>query len=73
MNKLNKKETKTVSVQISEALLCQLAWAFPSGTNEQKVDFCLRNVVEKSQKIEGVTYPEDRLPCRSFEHVEVKT
>ena len=73
MNTLNEKETKTVSVEISEALLCQLAWAFPSGTNEQKVDFCLRNVVKESQDIEGFTYPEDRLPCRSFEHVEVKT
>ncbi|XQW86277.1 hypothetical protein ACOYR1_05995 [Thalassotalea piscium] len=73
MNKLNKTETKTVSVEISEALLCQLAWAFPSGTNEQKVDFCLRKTVKESQKIEGIIYPEDILPCKSFEHVEVKT
>ncbi len=72
MNKLNKKETKTVNVQISAGLLNQLEWAFPAGTIEQRVDFCLRMVVEESQKEEGITYPEDR-SYRAFEHVDVKT
>lgn len=62
-----------VNVQISTALLNKLAWAFPSGTVEQRVDFCLKMVVDESQKTEGITYPEDIEPCKSFEHVEVKT
>lgn len=64
---------KTVSVEISEELLVKLAWAFPAGTNEQKVDFCLKRAVERAEKEEGITYPTDQLPCKSFEHVEVKS
>ena len=69
----NNKVNKTVSVKISAALLNQLAWAFPAGNAEQKVDFCLRRAVERGQEEEGITYPEDIEPCKSFEHVEVKT
>ncbi|GAA6172043.1 hypothetical protein NBRC116592_17130 [Colwellia sp. KU-HH00111] len=64
------KNIKTVKVEISEGLLTKLAWAFPAGNVEQRVEFCLRMVVEESEKVEGgVRYPEDRLPCKSFEHV----
>jgi len=72
MNKLNEKANETVNVQVSAALLNQLEWGFPAGNVEQRVDFCLRKVVEESQKKEGITYPEDR-SYRAFEHVEVKT
>ncbi len=67
------KVNKTISVEISAALLNQLAWALPAGNVEKKVDFCLRKAVERGQQEEGITYPEDIEPCTSFEHVEVKT
>ncbi|MFT4848710.1 MAG: hypothetical protein ACJA0H_000430 [Francisellaceae bacterium] len=37
---------KTVSVEISETLLNQLACVYPAGNVEQRVDFCLGKVVE---------------------------
>lgn len=63
-------DSKTVSVEISEELLTKLAWAFPAGNIEQRVDFCLNKIVEDSEKIEGIKYPSDKLPCKSFEHVK---
>jgi hypothetical protein len=67
------KKVKTVSVEISETLLNKLAWAFPAGNVEQRVDFCLGKIVERSEKEEGMTYPEDQPPCKTFEYVTVIT
>jgi hypothetical protein len=43
-------DSKKVSVEISKELLNKLSWAFPSGNVEQRVDFCLSKVVERSEK-----------------------
>lgn len=65
--------SKTVSVEISEELLTKLAWALPLGNVEQRVDFCLNKVVERSEKESGKKYPSDQLPGRAFEHVKITT
>jgi hypothetical protein len=67
------KMVKKVSVEISETLLNKLAWAYPAGNVEQRVDFCLGKVVELAEREEGMTYPEDQLPCKTFEYVTVIT
>jgi hypothetical protein len=67
------KNTKTVSVEVLEVVLNKLAWAFPGGNVEQRVDFCLGKVIKRSEKEEGMTYPEDQLPYKTFEHVTVIT
>ena len=60
-------------VLISKELLNKLKWAYPSGTDEQRVDFCLNQTVEESEDIDGIKYPADIPPCKSFEHIGVRT
>jgi hypothetical protein len=66
-------DSKKVSVEISKELLNKLAWAYPAGNIEERVDFCLAKMVEGAEKEEGMKYPSDLPPCKTFEHVKVTT
>jgi hypothetical protein len=35
---------------------------------EQRLYFNLAQVVEQAEREEGMTYPEDQLPCKTFEY-----
>lgn len=60
-------------VLISKELLNKLKWAYPSGDDEQRVEFCLNKIVEESEDIEGIKYHANIPPCKTFEHIEVRT
>ncbi len=68
---MKEKNTKLVDVALSEALLIKLAWAYPHGTNEQRVEFVIEEAINEAEQEEGVVYPEDRLPGGNFDHVTI--
>jgi hypothetical protein len=41
------------------------------GHVEQRLYFNLGKVVEQAEREEGMTYPEDQLPCKTFEYITV--
>jgi len=72
MSEEEKQEQEIQMVGIPKTLLTKLTWAFPSGTNEQRVSFVIGKAIETAENSEGILYPEDRLPCNSFSNAIVE-
>lgn len=62
-----------VNVQVSKELLTKLSWALPMGSDEERIEFLVKEAIEKGEKEEGVTYPSDRLPGNDFEGMSLKS
>mgnify|MGYP000628031188 CR=1 FL=1 len=73
MNSTNPKqqsENDMVTIEIPKKLLTKLSWAFPSGTDEDRVKFVIQETIEQGE--EGVTYPDDREPGHDFDEFTLK-
>ena len=67
------KKSKTIKIDVSESLLTKLTWAYPHGTNEQRVEFVIEEAIQDAESREGVTYPDDCLPGNTFRETRIKT
>jgi hypothetical protein len=61
-----------LKIEIPKKLLTKLSWAFPSGTNEDRVKFVIQEAIEQGEREEGVTYPGDREPGHDFDGFTLK-
>jgi len=67
------KNSKVVNVEISEALITKLTWAYPHGTDTQRIEFVMEKAIESAESREGTIYPDNCLPGNSFRETRVRT
>ncbi len=66
------KQEKLVAINIPKSLLTKLQWAYPSGTDTQRVHFVLEEHIKSCEREEGVSYPTNREPGHDFDGMTLK-